>query len=286
MPNSIHTERKSFKASFKLGALASGVDFMKNIVVILPTYNEKENIGDMIEVLENDIFPRINNHEMSILVVDDNSPDGTKEVVKEKMNKYKNLDLSVGEKEGLGEAFNRGIDYAMSKMNADAVIKMDADFQHYPKYIFDLVKKYSEGYKYIIGTRFSSGGRFPKELGLYRRILSKYGGLLTRIILFSPHINIVTDVSSGLKLVDVEEVLKRVDFHSISSGFYYTTQLLYQAVIIGIKVAEIPIEFGIRKKGKTKMPFSNVPETLKAMIRLRLNRNKLKKRLEKLNKET
>lgn len=154
-------------------------------------------------------------------------------------------------------------------------------FSHDPKYIFDLVKKYSEGYKYIIGTRFSSGGRFPKELGLYRRILSKYGGLLTRMILFSPHINIVTDVSSGLKLVDVEEVLKKVDFHSISSGFYYTTQLLYQAVIIGIKVAEIPIEFGIRKKGKTKMPFSNVPETLKAMILLRLNKNKIKRRLEK-----
>lgn len=102
---------------------------MKKIVVVLPTYNEKENIGEMIEVLENDIFPRINNHEMSILVVDDNSPDGTKEVVKEKMNKYKNLELSVGEKEGLGKAFNRGIDYVMAKMNADAVIKMDADFQ-------------------------------------------------------------------------------------------------------------------------------------------------------------
>ena len=98
--------------------------------------------------------------------------------------------------------------------------------------------------------------------------------------MFFPHINIVTDASSGLKLVDVENVLKKVDFHSISSGFYYTTQLLYQAIMIGVKVAEIPIDFGIRKYGKTKMPFSNAPGTLKAMIKLRLNRDKLKKRLK------
>ena len=253
---------------------------MKNIVVILPTYNEIENIGEMVEVLETSIFPKIDNYNMSILVVDDNSPDGTKDVVYNKMKNYKNLEITVGEKQGLGAAFNRGIDYAMEKMNASAVIKMDADFQHDPEYIFDLIKKYDEGYFYIIGTRFSNGGKFPKELGIYRKILSKYGGLFTRIILFSPHINIVTDASSGLKLVDVENVLKKVDFHSISSGFYYTTQLLYQAIIIGVKVAEIPIDFGIRKYGKTKMPFSNAPGTLKAMIKLRLNRNKLKKRLQ------
>jgi len=262
------------------------VDRLKKIVIILPTYNERENVGEMILTLEKSIFPKIDNYNMSILIVDDNSPDGTKDIVYDMMKNYKNLEISVGEKQGLGSAFNRGIDYAIEKMNADAVIKMDADFQHNPEYIFDLIRKYDEGYFYIIGTRFSNGGKFPKELGLYRKILSKYGGLFTRIILFFPHINIVTDASSGLKLVDVENVLKKVDFHTISSGFYYTTQLLYQAITIGIKVAEIPIDFGIRKYGKTKMPFSNAPKTLKAMIRLRVSRDELKKRLEGLNKET
>jgi dolichol-phosphate mannosyltransferase len=268
----------------KLCTLARRMDWMKKVVIILPTYNERENISEMIEVLENNIFPKINNYIMSILVVDDNSPDGTKEIVYNKMDIYKNLEISIGEKLGLGAAFNRGIDYAIEKMNANVVIKMDADFQHDPKYIFDLIKKYDAGYYYVIGTRFSNGGRFPEKLGLYRKILSKYGGLFTRIILFSPHINSVTDASSGLKLVDVENVLKKVDFHSISSGFYYTTQLLYQAILIGIKVAEIPIDFGIRKFGQTKMPFSNAPGTLKAMIKLRLNSKKLKKRLNELNK--
>lgn len=256
---------------------------MKKIVVILPTYNEKENIGTIIEVLENDVFSKIHDYIMSILVVDDNSPDGTKDIVYSKMGIYKNLEISIGEKRGLGAAFNRGIDYAIEKMNSDIVIKMDADFQHDPRYIFDLIKKYDEGYYYVIGTRFSNGGRFPEKLGLYRKILSKYGGLFTRIILFFPHINIITDASSGLKLVDVKNVLKKVDFYSISSGFYYTTQLLYQAVLAGVKIAEIPIDFGVRKFGQTKMPFSNAPRTLRAMIKLRLSSRKLKKRLEELN---
>ncbi|MHB8276128.1 MAG: glycosyltransferase [Candidatus Humimicrobiaceae bacterium] len=249
---------------------------MEKIVIIIPTYNEKENISEMIDVLENEIFPKIKNYEVSILVVDDNSPDGTSKAVKEKAKIFNNIKLSTGEKKGLGAAFNRGIKYAVNEMSADAIIKMDADFQHDPEYILDLIRKYSEGNDYVIGSRFVSGGKFPKELGLFRKILSKYGGLCTRIILFFPHINIVSDVSSGLKMLSVKNVLNKVDFMSISSGFYYTTQLLYQAINLGIKVVEIPIEFKLRKAGKTKMPFSNIPGTLKAMLLLRIRRRKIK----------
>jgi len=249
---------------------------MEKIVVVIPTYNEKENIRAIIDVLERQIIPIIKNYELSILVVDDNSPDGTAEAVKEKAKVFSNISLSSGEKKGLGAAFNRGIKYAVKEMGADAIIKMDADFQHDPFYILDLIKKYSEGSDYIIGSRFVSGGKFPKELGLFRKILSKYGGLCTRIILFFPHIHIVSDVSSGLKMLSVKNVLNKVDFMSISSGYYYTTQLLYQAINLGVKVVEIPIEFKLRKAGKTKMPFSNIPGTLKAMILLRFRRRKIK----------
>jgi len=249
---------------------------MEKIVIIIPTYNEKDNIGAMIDVLENEVFPKIKNYDLSILVVDDNSPDGTGSAVKEKAKIFANINLSTGEKKGLGAAFNRGIKFAVNEMSADAIIKMDADFQHDPKYVLDLIRKYSEGNDYIIGSRFVDGGKFPKELGLFRKILSKYGGLCTRIILFFPHINIVSDVSSGLKMLSVKNVLSKVDFMSISSGYYYTTQLLYQAINLGIKVVEIPIEFKLRKAGKTKMPFSNIPGTLKAMLLLRIRRRKIK----------
>jgi dolichol-phosphate mannosyltransferase len=246
----------------------------KKIVVMLPTYNEKENIGKMIEILENEIFSKIKKFDMSILVVDDNSPDGTSNVVREKMNNYKNIMISSDKKKGLGEAFIRGVRYATNEMKADAVIKMDADFQHDPKYVLDLINKYDEGYDYIVGSRFIKGGKVPNNWNICRKFISKYGGLCTRIILFFPNINIIKDVSSGLKLLSVKNVLDKLDFSKISSGFYYTTQLIYQAISLGIKVTEIPIEFKIREKGKTKMPFSNIPMTLKTMILLRLSRNK------------
>jgi len=88
--------------------------------------------------------------------------------------------------------------------------------------------------------------------------------------LFFPKINIVSDISSGLTLASVKQVLNKLYFTKVSSGFYYTTQIIYQVIKIGIRVAEVPINFELRKKGKTKMPFSNIPKTLITMIRLRL----------------
>src|SRR3989339_1470457 len=98
-------------------------------VVIIPTYNEKENIGPLIEKLQ-EVFKKIKGYFMSILVVDDNSPDGTAEVVKSKMNKFKNIRLITGKKEGLGAAYVRGFKYAMEEMSAGVIFEMDADFQH------------------------------------------------------------------------------------------------------------------------------------------------------------
>jgi len=244
--------------------------FMEKIVIVIPTYNEKENIGEIIEILENEIFLKIHDYDMGILVVDDNSPDGTIDVVLEKAKKYKNLRISIGEKKGLGVVYKRGVDYCKNKLGADIIIKMDGDFQHNPKYILDLVQKYREGYNYVIGSRFIKGGSIPKKWSLYRKFLSKYGGFCTRVILFFPKINIVSDISSGLTLASVKQVLNKLDFTKVSSGFYYTTQIIYQVIKMGIRIAEIPINFELRKKGKTKMPFSNIPKTLITMIRLRL----------------
>ena len=249
---------------------------MEKITVMLPTYNEKENICEMIYTLEQDIFPQLKNYLMNILVIDDNSPDGTAQLVRNYMRKYKNLDINIDKKRGLGIAYKRGVEYAINNMNTDVVIKIDSDFQHNPKYIINLIKKYDEGYNYVIGSRFCEGGSLPGDWSLYRKFLSKYGGLCTRLILFYPKINITSDVSSGLTLASVKNVLSKVDFSKVSSGFYYTTQMLYQVVKLGIEIGEIPIEFGIRRKGKTKMPFSNIPKTLVTMITLRLSNNKNK----------
>ncbi len=248
---------------------------MKKIVIMLLTYNEAENIGRMLDTLEEKIIPWIRNYDVMLLVADDNSPDGTAEIVVAKMEQYDNIFLSFGKKEGIGSAFKRGARHAIDKLAADAIIKMDADFQHDPKYVIDLIDKYRQGYDYVIGSRYIKGGKVPGEWGAYRRILSKYGGLFTRILLFFPFVNQVKDVSSGLKLVSVKNVLNKIDFDKLSSGYCYTTQLLYQAFEKKARLCEIPISFHIRTKGKTKMPFSNVTGTFFAMVQLSLKSNKM-----------
>ncbi|HUV42571.1 MAG TPA: glycosyltransferase [Patescibacteria group bacterium] len=240
------------------------------IVVIIPTYNEKENIAKMIEVLEKEVFPKIKKYEMSILVVDDHSPDGTAEVVKEKMKKYKNVELSLGKKEGLGAAYIRGMKQAMEKMEAVAVIEFDADFQHDPQYIIDLVKKFDQGYDHVIGSRFIKGGLIPKEWGLFRKILTTFGGLFSRIVLFFPKINIVKDTTTGLKLTRTRGVLDQIDFSRLSSGFFYKTQILYQLVQNKAKIVEIPLRFKVREIGRSKLSSKDVIVTLISVILLRL----------------
>ncbi|MGB9911251.1 MAG: glycosyltransferase [Microgenomates group bacterium] len=241
------------------------------IIVIIPTYNEKENIQKMIDVLEEEIFPQIKNHQMEILVVDDNSPDGTADVVKEKMKKYSNIHLSLGKKQGLGAAYKRGMKYAMEKMGAAAVIEFDADFQHDPRYIIDLVEKFDQGYDYVIGSRFVKGGSIPKEWSWYRKLLTIGGGLFSRFVLFFPQINKVKDVSTGLKLTRVKGVLDKVDFSQVGNGFFYKTQILYQIVKNGAKIIEIPLKFKLREKGESKITFKEVINTFLGVIKLRLN---------------
>ena len=248
---------------------------MSKIVIIIPTYNEKENAGRMIDVLEEEIFPKIKDNQMEILVVDDKSPDGTADVVRQKMKEFENITLSLGDKEGLGAAYKRGMQYAMEKMGAGAVIEFDADFQHDPKYIIDLVDKFNEGYDYVIGSRFIKGGSYPQEWSFYRKFLTKYGGLFSRIVLFFPNINKVKDVSTGLKLTRVKNILEKVDFSKIANDFVYKTQILYQIVNMGAKVIEIPLQFKLRERGETKMGFETVIGTFRAIILLRLTDPKI-----------
>src|SRR3990167_11186706 len=111
------------------------------VVVIIPTYNEKGNIERLINTLETDVFPQIKNHEMNILVADDNSPDGTAEEVKKLMKEWENIEINQGERHGLGASYVRAMTYAVDKMNAEIMFEMDADLSHDPHKIPDFLKK-------------------------------------------------------------------------------------------------------------------------------------------------
>lgn len=234
------------------------------VVIIIPTYNEKGNIDRLVEILENDIFPKIKNHDMNILVADDNSPDGTSDEVKNLMKKYKNLDLNTGEKHGLGAAYVRAMTYAIEKMNAEVMFEMDADLSHDPEKIPDFLKKIDEGYDFVIGTRYSQGGSIPSNWGLSRKMFSVVGNLVVRFILlkFSIH-----DWTGGFRAMRKEVFLKEKPELTAFRGYTFQVSFLNKVVKDGYKVAEVPIHFTDRTLGRSKIaPKEYIIDLLKYVI--------------------
>ncbi|HWY79878.1 MAG TPA: glycosyltransferase family 2 protein [Candidatus Sulfotelmatobacter sp.] len=241
------------------------------IVIITPTYNERTNIEKMIPLLENDVFPKIKNHKLFILIVDDKSPDGTGAVVKDFKKKWQNIELLTGEKKGLGLAYVRGMKYAMESMNADAVMEFDSDFQHDPHDIPRLINAMNEGADYVIGSRYISGGSIPKEWGIDRKILSVYGSLFIRIAWLNFKIH---DMTSGFKLTKTS-FLKRIDLeHLLSKNFSYKIQMLHDIVKLKATVTEVPIVFYERESGKSKIHVKDQFESFYIVLRLALEDRK------------
>lgn len=246
---------------------------MDKIVIIMPTYNEAENIGLMIDELVGKEFPNIKNAKMLLLVVDDNSPDGTGNVVKDYMNKYKDLHLLTGDKKGLGMAYIRGMRYAVKMLGADAVIEMDADFQHDPKYVKRLVGAYLKGADYVIGSRYIKGGSIPKTWAWHRKAMSFFGNVFARVVLFLPKLH---DMTTGFRLTRVKGVLENIKLESIRelNRFAYKIDLFYQSVKLANKVVEVPIHFRQRAKDTSKFSFKEMVASYKLVVIIRLEESK------------
>src|SRR6266404_2910486 len=241
------------------------------IVIIIPTYNERPNVEMMIPLLEKEIFPKITNHKLFILIVDDKSPDGTGDAVKEFQKKWDNIELLTGEKNGLGAAYVRGMHYAMNKMDADVVMEFDSDFQHDPHDIPRLIKAMDEGADYVIGSRYIPGGSIPKGWGIDRKFLSVFGSLFIRIVWLNFAIH---DMTSGFKLTKTS-FLKRVDLdHLLSKNFAYKVEVLHDIVKLKAKVVEVPIVFNEREKGSSKINVSDQFESFYVVVRLAIRDRK------------
>lgn len=238
------------------------------VVIIIPTYNEKGNIERLIRILEGKIFPQIKNHSMDILVVDDKSPDGTALGVKKLMNKWKNIELNMGEKQGLGAAYIRGMNYAITKMNAEIMFEIDADLSHDPFKIPEFLKKIDEGYDMVIGTRYSQGGSIPKNWRIERKIFSIVGNLTVRTILtrFSIH-----DWTGGFRCLRKEVFLKEKAELTAFRGYTFQVSFLHKAARDGFKIAEVPILFTDRTLGRSKIaPKEYIVDLLKYIIGARM----------------
>ncbi len=220
------------------------------VVLILPTYNEKGNIERLIDILETEVFPKIKNHDMNILVADDNSPDGTGTIVRNLMKKWKNLNINTGEKVGLGAAYVRAMTYAVEKLNADIMFEMDADFFHDPYKVPEFLKKIDEGYDMVIGTRYSGGGSIPKNWALNRKLLSIVGNSIVRVVFtrFSIH-----DWTGGYRALRKEVFLKEKEKLTPLKGYRFQVGFLHKVVQDGFKVAEVPFQATDRTLGRSKM---------------------------------
>ncbi len=238
------------------------------VVVIPATYNEKGNIERLIKILEEEVFSKIPNHEMHILVADDNSPDGTADAVRELKKKYKNLDVNVGEKKGLGAAYIRVMTYAIEKMDADIVCEIDADLSHDPRALPAFLKKIDEGFDIVVGTRYSDGGSMPPNWPIQRKAFSVLGNLLVRSITgrFKYH-----DWTGGYRAITKEAFLKERGKMALYQGYTFQVAFMYKAILDGFTIAEVPIHFADRELGRSKIaPLEYIVNLLKYVITERI----------------
>jgi len=235
------------------------------IVVIIPTYNEKDTIVRLIDAVESE-FEKIPNHNMGILVVDGNSPDGTAEAVNQKKETYKNINLIVEkEKRGLGTAYITGMNYAIHQLKADAFIEFDGDFQHDPKDIKRLTAELDNGYDYVIGSRYVAGGSIPEEWAWHRKFLSRFGSLFIKWLLGLP----TNDNTSGFKLSRVASFAEKLPLSEreiLSKRHAYKIHLLYEMVRLGARVKEVPIRFLERTGGSSKSSLEDIVESLRVAV--------------------
>jgi len=244
-------------------------------VIVIPTYNEADNIGKMIDYLSTKTFPSLDKKwDMKILVVDGNSPDGTGKVVTQKSKKYSHVYLlTETSKDGIGAAYL--FKYAMDKLKADYVFEFDGDFQHPPETIPVMLKAMDEGYDYVIGSRKIKGGSNPKGWGFKRVFFSEVGGFVARFIMFFPFKNFfkVTDPTTGLKVTRVKGFIDKMDMdynrHLITRSFGYKLQLLYETLKMGAKFKEIPLEFHVRNAGESKIESKTAKDIFMVALKMR-----------------
>lgn len=242
------------------------------IAIVIPTYNESENIARLIDVLGEE-FAKDPKNTYKMLIVDGNSPDGTAKIIQEKAStrSYVKLLLEPA-KRGLGAAYMFGFKDALENEHADVVVEMDADFQHDPKDITRFVAEIEKGADYVIGSRFIAGGSIPKDWALYRKALSVGGSLFSKLVL---GIYTVNDFTSGYRATRVKGFLDTLDLTSVlSGGFAYKIDLLFKMYKLGAKIKEIPITFGLRDKGDSKMERNNFADSLRVVLTIRYNENK------------
>ena len=232
---------------------------MTKSIVIIPTYNEKENIEDIIRK----VFSLPN---FSILIVDDGSPDGTGNIVKKLQTQFTDLHLLERKgKQGLGTAYIAGFKYAL-KHNFDLIFEMDADFSHNPNDLVRLRQACLDGADVAIGSRYCQGVNVV-NWPMSRVLLSYFASIYVRII---TRMNIM-DSTAGFMCYKAE-VLQKINLNKIKFvGYAFQIEMKFTAWKLGAKMQEVPIIFTDRTKGTSKMSGSIIKEAFFGVIAMKIS---------------
>lgn len=232
---------------------------MKTLIII-PTYNEVENLPPLLK----EIFEH--SPETDVLIVDDNSPDGTGELADEIHNENpKVYVIHRSGKLGLGTAYIAGFKYAIEH-DYDAAFEMDADFSHDPKYLPDFLKTIEQA-DLVIGSRYIRGGSTP-NWSLLRRFISGGGNIYARFMLGMP----VRDATAGFRCYRTH-VLRSIDLDTVQSqGYAFQIEMAYRVTQHGFRIVEIPISFLDRRVGQSKMSRKIFIEGFIWVLRARFSR--------------
>ena len=248
------------------------------VVIIIPTYNEAENIEALLANLISHIRKNIK-HKFKILVVDDNSPDGTGKIVKRIIKKNSNIILLTGKKEGLGKAMTRGYVYAIEKLKAEVIVSNEADFAFDFKHLKEMIDKIEEGYDVVVGSRHVGIGN-TKGWTMTRRL--NHWVANTFFGRWIAGVRVVYDKNGAFRAIRVKGVMDQINwkkFEVTGFGFFFYTIAVYSNFTD--KFYEIPTVYTFRTKGESKVSFSykyvrvymrDIAEYMKLAILIRLKK--------------
>ncbi len=239
------------------------------VMVVLPTYNEKENIREIAAALFDLDIP-----DFHLLIVDDNSPDGTGNIAEAltRQARYqgKMYVLHRPEKQGLGPAYKQGFKQALS-LGAEIIIQMDADFSHQPKYIPQMLEQ-ARRHDIVLGSRYVKGGSVDEQWGFLRQWLSRWANrIYTPGILNIP----INDATGGFRLFHRASLMGMNIDQVKANGYVFQVEMIFVAHRLGFNIKEIPIHFPDRIRGTSKMSISIALEAALRVWQIRFRHRSL-----------
>lgn len=222
---------------------------MKKAVIVVPTYNEVGNIGQLVHSVFQ-VAKKIEQWEIGLLIVDSSSPDGTAQTVRELQKTYTHLHILETPKEGLGRAYVNGFSYALEHLQPFVIFEMDADLSHNPDYIPYFLKQIEQGADFVIGSRYIKGGSIPANWGFHRKIFSICANLFVRFGFMKLS---TTDWTGGYRAIKSWVVKSAMNHISHYTGYVFQVALLDYAHLQGARLAEVPIAFVDRTEGESKI---------------------------------